>query len=497
MINVLLQLNGGNWTPADTTNGWTNWTATVTLRPGSNAVWAYSQDPSGNVSPTNKAAVLFVPSATLSVQTAGGGTVSPNDNGRLLAIGTNYTLTAAAGRNSVFSNWVGGTTLPWSVLSASSNFTFAMQSNLALQANFVPNPFPAVAGVYSGLFYPTNGVTESSSGFINITILSNSTGAYTAKLLLDGATNSFSGSFDLTGNAQTNLTVSGQKVSVALRLDFNPAEALMVGSVSSEAAGWDSPIQANRAVFSATAFPAASYAGRYTLLLPPATNAPLGGPDGYGYAAVTNTLGGISSMGGALADGTPFLWSAPIALNGAVPLYQSLYSGKGSLLGWIYFSYEVPQNVTTNSWVSWIKPSVANTLYPNGFTNLSLSGVLGSPYTNTTGAGVPVLNLTNATLVLSNGNLAGGSLNFTNIGTNRASRGALTNLDAGNTSLSPTNHLAIAINANNGVVTVTFRATGTTTNTLAHGAVLQNQTNALGAFPGVSQTGSLILRQSN
>src|SRR5208283_579911 len=167
---------------------------------------------------------------------------------------------------------------------------------------------------------------------------------------------------------------------------------------------WNSVIQADRAVFSTIANPATNYAGQFTLLLPPGTNAPLGSPGGYGYAAITNTLGGISTLGGALADGTPFLWSVPIARNGGVPLYQSLYSGKGSLLGWIYFTNEPPQNISSNSSVSWIKPSVPNTLYPSGFTNLT--GVLGSPYTNTTKAGMPGLNLTNGFLI------------YTNIGTN-------------------------------------------------------------------------------
>ena len=136
-----------------------------------------------------------------------------------------------------------------------------------------------MAGVYNGLFYPTNGVTEASSGFISATIASNSAGAYTAKLLLDGGSNSFSGSFDLTGIARTNLARSGKTpVSVTLILDLNPADALMGGSVSNAAAGWNSVILADRAVFSAIANPATNYAGQFTLLLPPDTNAPAGKP---------------------------------------------------------------------------------------------------------------------------------------------------------------------------------------------------------------------------
>ena len=91
-----------------------------------------------------------------------------------------------------------------------------------------------------------------------------------------------------------------------------------------------------------------------------------------------------------------------------------------------------------------------------------------------------MLNLTSATLLLTNGDLTNGLLIYTNIGTNPSSHNTLTNLDAGNPNLSPTNHLVIAINTNNGLVTVTFQPTGVKTNTVAHGAVLQNQTNAAG-----------------
>lgn len=57
---VQLQLNGGSWQTVTTTNGWTNWTAEVTLNPGVNTLLVYGVDVAGNVSRTNKATVLFV-----------------------------------------------------------------------------------------------------------------------------------------------------------------------------------------------------------------------------------------------------------------------------------------------------------------------------------------------------------------------------------------------------------------------------------------------------
>jgi uncharacterized repeat protein (TIGR01451 family) len=57
LTNVYVQLNNGGWTSATPVNGWANWSALVTLTPGSNTVRAYARDSYGSVSPTN--AVTF------------------------------------------------------------------------------------------------------------------------------------------------------------------------------------------------------------------------------------------------------------------------------------------------------------------------------------------------------------------------------------------------------------------------------------------------------
>jgi hypothetical protein len=470
VTSVQVAVNQNGFQPAA---GTTNWTKVVSLVPGTNIITAQSVDVAGNKSPTNTLRVIYLASSRLIVQTSGVGSVTSAGgatNGASLVIGRNYTIQAAALGNYLFTNWTSGASPgPLTNYPGGPSLTFLMFTNMILQANFVTNPFLAAAGVYNGLFYPAGGVTEASSGFITAAISSN--GTYSAKLLLDGGSNYFSGSFNLTGAAQTNLARSGKTaISVALNLHLYPADARLTGSVSSAAAGWNSAILADRAFFSANANPATNYAGKFTLLLPPGTIA----PNGYGYAAITNSLGGISTGVGALADGVSISWSMPIAQDGSIPLYQSLYSSKGSLLGWIIFTNDPPQNLSGQ--VNWIKPAVANTLYPSGFTNLSLTGVLGSPFTNTPGA--PALNLTDATLVLSGGNLAGGALTYTNL---NLAANTLTNL-AKATNLGITNYLKLVVNTNNGLVTATFQATGTKTNTTARGAV-----------PGANQTGSFIL----
>jgi hypothetical protein len=58
VTNVWYQLNGGSWNPATSTNGWTNWTVTLTLVAGTNTVKAYAVDLGANFSTTNSVSVV-------------------------------------------------------------------------------------------------------------------------------------------------------------------------------------------------------------------------------------------------------------------------------------------------------------------------------------------------------------------------------------------------------------------------------------------------------
>jgi hypothetical protein len=63
VAQVFCQLNGAGWNPATSANDWTNWTANVTLTPGTNLVRAYATDAAGNVSLTNSVSFVYVSSA--------------------------------------------------------------------------------------------------------------------------------------------------------------------------------------------------------------------------------------------------------------------------------------------------------------------------------------------------------------------------------------------------------------------------------------------------
>ncbi len=139
-------VNTGFSLPA-TTNNWTNWNASLTLAAGTNTIFVYAVDTSGNISTTNKVNVNYVISAPLTGQMTGRGMVSPNYSNAVLQVGSNYTMTASvvAGSGFAFTNWTGGTNLPLTVLTNGTALQFVMRSNLVLQANFIDTNKPTLS----------------------------------------------------------------------------------------------------------------------------------------------------------------------------------------------------------------------------------------------------------------------------------------------------------------------------------------------------------------
>jgi hypothetical protein len=145
ITNLWYQLNSNGWLSADTTNNWTNWTATLTgLIPGTNAVRVYAEDASGNRSPTNSVNLVYVLSDRLTVALTGRGTLTPNYSNAVLEIGRLYSMTAnlISGAGYTFANWTDG---PGTVLTNGRSLRFLMASNLTLIANFGDTNQPTLA----------------------------------------------------------------------------------------------------------------------------------------------------------------------------------------------------------------------------------------------------------------------------------------------------------------------------------------------------------------
>jgi hypothetical protein len=468
VTNVLYQLGGGAWFPAATTNGWTNWTATLAPPAGTNTVKAYAVDAAGNKSSATNANFFFVVTNRLTLITNGIGSITRNFSGNTLEVGRGgYQVTALPGTGQMFSNWSGSMT-------ASTNpLTFVMQSNMWLQANFVTNPFIATKGTYNGLFYDTNqtdGVALASAGFLTLDL--SDRGTYSAKLYLAGMTYSWSGQFDVAGRASERTNA----FTAVLALDLTPGADQLTGMVSNGL--WSADLLADRAVFSQTN--QAPYAGKYTLIVPGATNADGTVGLGNGYGAVNVATNGAVTTVGALADGTALApLTAYVSKQGALPLYASLYSGKGFLLGWMLFDTNEPPYDLHGlfSWIKQAQPGVP--YYPFGLTN-ELEAV-GSRYTPPAATN-RVINLTNGVVVFEGGNL---SAPFTNL--------VMLTVSNKFVDLSPSNRLSMTLMVSNGVLSGSVKVPGTTRTNKFNGVLLQNQNIGAGYFLGTNQSGGVWL----
>jgi hypothetical protein len=168
--NLWFRLNGplGQWILA---TGSSNWTAQVTANPGTNLFQAYAEDAAGNRSVTAGVAFAYVVTARLLVEKAGQGGFAPNYNNVLLALGTNYTMTATASNGHKFGQWEISTNWGAAVLQRTAALTFNMQSNLTLRVVFIDTNWPSVTVtnlkasqvVYDPLF-PVKGTNRDNVG---------------------------------------------------------------------------------------------------------------------------------------------------------------------------------------------------------------------------------------------------------------------------------------------------------------------------------------------
>ena len=321
---VEVQLNQGPFQPAQGTNAWT---AELTLAPGPNTLHVRSVDLAGNTSETATRFLTFVVTAPLSVSTTGLGAVSPHLDGRLLELGKRFRLTAHPAPGQLFAGWTGVANTQGPVLD------FLMASNLALVAQFVPNPFPAVSGNYSGLFVDTNHPAPESAGFVHLRL--SRRGGFSGQLAMNGARYPFHGRFNTLGMATLPvLRPARTPVVLGLQVDLSGGADALSG-FATNAVGTQvvvSSLLARRNGFSPAA--PAPQLGQHPFLLQ--------NPPDEGGAIMGSGLASIGSAGrvrflGALTEGTRWSLSSALAGDGEVPFYFPLERGSGCLLGWVTF----------------------------------------------------------------------------------------------------------------------------------------------------------------
>ena len=244
--NVWYQLNGMGWTNAATANGWSNWSAVVTLFPGTNIVQAFATDTSGNTSLTNSLSFQFVVTNRLQIQAIGLGTISPNYSNAWLEIGRNYTVTATPAAGFVATNWTVATNWIGGRITNSATIQFNMASNLTLQASFadvtkptlsitVPtsgqkmtNALAKVKGVANDNWGVTQVWYQLNSGSWNPATSTNGWTNWTVTLTLVAGTNTvraYAMDFDANLSATNSVSFISSN-SFQLQLDFPAAQPL-------------------------------------------------------------------------------------------------------------------------------------------------------------------------------------------------------------------------------------------------------------------------------
>ncbi|MDW8309661.1 MAG: hypothetical protein RMK20_09835, partial [Verrucomicrobiales bacterium] len=176
-----------------------NWLVSgLALQPGTNYFQVKAVDGSGNESLIATRAFFYRVTNQLTVVIVNTGSVAPNLHGQYLDINRDYTMTATPGLNFIFSNWLasamGG---PTNIASTAAKYTFRMQTNLVLIADFQTNRFIAAAGNYYGLFTDTNIVSFERSGLF--TLKTDSKQKFSGKLYLDGNILGYAGTLSLDG----------------------------------------------------------------------------------------------------------------------------------------------------------------------------------------------------------------------------------------------------------------------------------------------------------
>jgi hypothetical protein len=430
-VLVEYSLNGAGFVPAAGTD---DWSATLTpLNPGFNTLVIRATDGVGNQATLARTFNyrIFKP---LTVSWTGQGEVKPNrdfaETQVDLELGRNYKMTARPDikvADYVFTNWTSN--LPDRILSNPNEpkLLFAMAEGLELTANFIPNPFTPVSGVYNALFHEMDGgdpaVSHHSAGFATIKV--SPKGSFSGKLFFDGDSISMSGKMDLSGTigSQPVLRVKQGKPDLAidLALEWNPADSSaqsdrLLGTIHGP--GWTAELEGFRSPYNKENH-ATDYAGNYTMVLQNEEEVnPEFAPNGYGYSLVTVRDDGRLNVKAAMADGVKLKPSSGVILrdgrwayHGGVYLHTNIVNGKalkcfrGSIMGWVAFDeVEGLTHIAPAGDLTWIKTGWTNTHYAGGFTNQVTA--IGSKYIAPAGPGLPIIaGLEHAAVTFLEGNL--------------------------------------------------------------------------------------------
>jgi hypothetical protein len=367
-----------------------------------------------------------------------------------------------------------------------SNATSSLiSSNAVLTVTASTNHTVQAAGAYAGLFWDTNNLSNETSGWFSATVTSK--GMLNGQVKIAGVSTPFTTELQANGAANVEVRRHNQdSLILTLQVDPSGVEPL-TGTVADSSNTFQAQLTAYRAAFSASN-PALQYEGFYTWAMPAVSGI---APAGNSYGTATVAPAGGVHLTVALGDGTTTTASGALSMNGLMPLYVSLYNGKGSLLAWLSFT-QSSSSVATNG-AFWFKDPLAlfkldasgNPVplkvktgpFPDGFTLTNLSLFLGA-YT-ATGKGTNALDATNVSVLFSGADLTNSITN--DIAVNSTGMGG----SSANTSVN--------IPGKTGLFTGSFKDPISGIPTRYAGAVLQPWQLGYGTFTGGGLSGAVVV----
>jgi hypothetical protein len=324
---VEVQVNGG--IPARLTNA-SDWSFATNLPPGLNVIRVRSVDFATNASFDATRFVTYLVTTGLVVKADAGGKVTPNLNPMKLRQGNFYTVTARPNRGFLFSGWEA----PGIQQTNSPRLTFQLTSGMTnLIAHFRASPFPVRAGIYSGLFINTNSETapiETSGGF---DLAVTTSGQFTGRLRMNGASYPFHAAFDLSGHVLLPVIRPGL-TPVVLKMDIElVAPTNFIVGFATNLVGSVHVASSLSAVFTpSTNNQAATGGHRFDLVQEESAN----------RNVIVQALAGVTRSSSAsvlgVVEGTKFTLATRVSAEGLSPFYLSVTNGEEAVAGWLHFT---------------------------------------------------------------------------------------------------------------------------------------------------------------
>jgi hypothetical protein len=245
------------------------------------------------------------------------------------------------------------------------------------------------------------GQTPGQPGSGSVALSVTPKGSFSGKLgFEDGSARSIKGRFDANGTCTLAVTKGTNPVPLTLYLERGKLDQAgeITGFLSDPAS--TAILTASRSSYHAVNNPF-SKEGRYTCVLPGSPGSTTE-PGGFTHATVSVGKNGAIALRGSLGDGTAFTQKTLASRDGRWPLYARLYSGCGSILGWVSFEGDSETDLVGR--LVWSRPPMSRTpAYPAGFViEREIEGSLFTP----PGRGQPIVDLPAAVMVFQGGHLA-------------------------------------------------------------------------------------------